>query len=60
MLPCSEKLGANISSWSRDVEGHVKKCVERFCELANRTIQQSHKVATSCLKLDLLENCQKF
>ena len=24
-LPCSEKLGANISSWSYDMEGHVKK-----------------------------------
>ena len=33
-LPSSEKLGANISSWSYDLEGHAKKCVERYCELA--------------------------
>ena len=38
-LPCSQKLGANISSWSYDVEGHAKKCVERYCELANKTTQ---------------------
>ena len=37
----SEKLRAEasgkpdaeiISSWSYDVEGHAKKCVERYCE----------------------------
>ena len=48
-LPCSEKLGANISSWSYDVEGHAKKCVERYCELANKTTQQLYKVATPCI-----------
>ena len=25
-----------ISSWSYAVEGHAKKCVERYCELANK------------------------
>ena len=24
-----------ISSWSYDMGGHAKKCVERYCELAN-------------------------
>ena len=24
-----------ISSWSYDMEGHAKKCVERYCELEN-------------------------
>ena len=38
-LPYSEKLGANMSSWSYDMEGHAKKCVERYCELANKTTQ---------------------
>ena len=33
-LPYSENL--RISSWSYDMEGHVKKCVERFGELANK------------------------
>ena len=28
------------------MEGHAKKCVERYCELANKTTQQLHKVAT--------------
>ena len=46
-LPCSQNL--SISSWSYDMEGHAKKCVERYCELANRTTQQLYKVSTPCL-----------
>ena len=38
-----------ISSWSYDMEGHAKKCVERFCELANKTTQQLYKVSTPCI-----------
>ena len=38
-----------ISSWSCDMEGHAKKCVERYCELANRTTQQLYKVSTPCI-----------
>ena len=30
-FPCSDNL--SISSWSYDMEGHAKKCVERYCEL---------------------------
>ena len=37
-LPYSENF--RISSWSYDMEGHAKKCVERYCELANKTTQQ--------------------
>ena len=46
-LPCSENL--RISSWSYDTEGHAKKCVERYCELANKTTQQLYKVSTTCI-----------
>ena len=38
-----------ISSWSKDMERHAKKCVERYCELANKTTQQLCKVATPCM-----------
>ena len=31
------------------MEGHAKKCMERYCELANKTIQQLYKVAAPCL-----------
>ena len=41
-LPYSENLRS--SSWSCKMEGHAKKCVERYFELANRTTQQLHKV----------------
>ena len=47
-LPCSENL--RISSWSHDMEGHAKKCVERYCELANKTTQQLYKVSTPCIE----------
>ena len=33
-------------SWSYDMEGHAKKCVERYFELANKTTQQLYKVST--------------
>ena len=45
--PCSENL--SISSWSYDMEGHAKKCVERYCELANKTTQQLYIVSTPCI-----------
>ena len=41
----TEKPDAETTpSWSYDMEGHAKKCVERFCEMANKndsTIIQS-------------------
>ena len=46
-LPYSEIF--RISSWSYDIEGHAKKCVERYCELANETTQQLYKVSTPCI-----------
>ena len=63
-LPFPQNL--RISSWSYDMAGHAKKCVERYCELANKTTQQLYKVSTPCIddhylkkkKQHLLENCQ--
>ena len=46
-LPCSENLC--ISSWSYDMEGHAKKCVERYCKLANKTTQILYKVSSPCI-----------
>ena len=37
-LPCTKNMC--IASWSYDMDGHAKKCVERYCELANKTTQQ--------------------
>ena len=39
----------HVSSWSYDMEGHAKKCVERYCELSNKTTQQPYKVSTPCI-----------
>ena len=46
-LPFPQNI--RISSWSYDMVGHAKKCVERYCELANKTTQQLHKVSTPCI-----------
>ena len=46
-LPFLQNL--RISSWSYDMAGHAKKCVERYCELANKTMQQLSKVSTPCI-----------
>ena len=46
-LPFTQNL--LFSSWSYDMAGHAKKCVERYCELANKTIQQLYKVSTLCI-----------
>ena len=46
-LPFSQNN--RISSWSYDMEAHAKKCVERYCELANKTTQQLFKVSTPCI-----------
>ena len=31
------------------MEGHAKKCVERYCESANKTTQQLCKVSAPCI-----------
>ena len=46
-LPFPQNL--RISSRSYDMEGHAEKCVERYCELANKTTQQLYKVSTPCI-----------
>ena len=46
-LPFPQNL--SISSWSYDMVAHEKKCVERYCELANETTQQLCKVSTPCI-----------
>ena len=48
-LLISWKSDANISSRSCDMEGHAKKCVERYCELANEITEQLDKVETPCM-----------
>ena len=49
-LPYSENF--RVSSWSYDMEGHAQKCVERYCELSNKTTQQLYKVSTPCIDDD--------
>ena len=48
-LPSSENLSTSSCPMSHDMEGHAKKCAERYCELANRTTQHLYKVSTPCI-----------
>ena len=48
-LLSSGRLDENISPRSCNMEDHAEKCVERYCELVNKTTQQLHKVVTPCL-----------
>ena len=31
------------------MEGHAKKCLERYCEFVNKTVEQLYKVETPCM-----------
>ena len=59
-----EKHLKDITAWNDDMEGHAKMFVERYCELAHKTVDQLHKVSTPCLDQkcvrvvrDLLSDC---
>ena len=50
------------------MEGRAKKCVDRYCELENKSTQQLYKVSTPCIddhhlqrKIEICrENCHKY
>ena len=44
-----EKPHAKTVAWSYDMEGHAQKCVERYCELANKKVKQLYKGSSPCL-----------
>ena len=48
-LPRWDEPRAKTSAWSYDMEGHARKCMERYCELANKKTEQLHKVSSPCL-----------
>ena len=47
--PGCEKPHAKTVAWSYDMEGHAQKCVEKYCELANKKTEQLCKVSSLCL-----------
>ena len=48
-FPGREKPHAKMVAWSNDMEGHSRKCGERYCELANKKVEQFYKVSSLCL-----------
>ena len=47
-LPGWANPHAQTVAWSYDMEGHAQKCVERYCELANKKTEQLFKVSSPC------------
>ena len=45
---CDFRLGT-VATSDHETPLTAKKCVERYCELANKTTQQLHKVSTPCI-----------
>ena len=52
-LPCSENL--SISSWSYDMEGHAKKCVENIVSWRTRRLNNSTKYQLGALTTIILK-----
>ena len=48
-LPGWQTPHAQTVAWSHDGERHAQKCVERYCELANKKVEQLYKVSRPCL-----------
>ena len=48
-LPEWEKPHAKTVAWSYDMEGDAQKCVERYCDLANKKAVQLYKISSPCL-----------
>ena len=67
-LPGWEKFDATTVAWSTDMQGHAKKCVERYCELANKkhsNYTKSQLLAWTTTvsrrrKWNQLKTCQKY
>ena len=43
------KHHAQTVAWSYDMDGHAQKCVEGYCDLANKKVEQLYKVSHPCL-----------
>ena len=40
IIAVAKKTYAQTVAWSHDMEGHARKCVERYCELAKKKVEQ--------------------
>ena len=61
-----QKPHAQTVAWSYDMGGHAQKCVERYCELANKKVsspclddhQFKQEELTYCLREAAARQCQ--
>ena len=45
-----EKSQTKTLPWSKNMEGHAQTCIERYCELANKKVEQLYKISHPCLE----------
>ena len=45
-----------VTAWSCDMQGHAEKCVEGYCDWANKSIVQLYRVCTFCIDDHLLKH----
>ena len=53
-----KKISCNteqVSSWSYDMKGQSKQCLEQFCELAEKSVSQLKQAETPCINGHQLE-----
>ena len=43
------RLSRKIITWSCDMKGHAKKCVERHCELVKKDVSFLERLKTPCI-----------
>ena len=66
-VPGWEKSHAKTAAWSYEMEGFARKCVARYCELANKEVEHFTKfqvlawmiINSNRKNLNQLENCHK-
>ena len=48
-IQIDEQSTESMNTWSSDIKGHAQNCVQRYCGFGKKTVDQLHKVSTSCL-----------
>ena len=59
-LPGWDKPRAKTSTWSCDVEGHARKCVERYCNFSRVLVLVWTITKSKRQNWKINVNCQKF
>ena len=45
----SNNFSQSITAWSHDMQGHTEKCVDKYCELAGKSVSASKPTEKPCM-----------